>query len=52
MCLLHNVVSSGTDIINANVIHIKWCDLRVNSPDDENLSRYMSDKLDRARNRK
>ena len=51
MRLLHNVVSTGIDIINASVLHIKRCVLRVSSS-DENLLHYMSDKLDRASIRK
>jgi hypothetical protein len=49
MCLLHNVASSGADIINANGIHIKRCVLRVGSSDDKILLRYMSGKPDVAR---
>ena len=52
MCLLHNVVSTGTDIINATVIHIKRCVLRGSNSDDENLLRYLSAKLDRTSTRK
>lgn len=46
------MVGTGTDIINATVIHIKRYVLRVSSSDNENLLCFMSGKLDRGRTSK